>query len=226
MRMRDDAGHAAMIQCGKAWKRVKSHQTKLWSDWTLIIGPALMKARAEAMSIAETNRPLGRGYNTAMSELLEEYDVADMGETVRAHTLKIMEHLAEVEEWRAKQKDPNDLNHPSRVWTKYQRSAAQSDERAIERREQRKAERRATTTDELAQALERIRELEAEIGTLKEYIARLEAALAGGRPKRKYTNKLAAAVDAAIEASPVKRKRGRPKGSKNKPKPLRSDLFA
>ena len=34
--------------------------------------------------------------------------------------LKIMERLADVEEWRAKQKDPGDL-HPSRVWTKYQR---------------------------------------------------------------------------------------------------------
>ena len=52
-----------------------------------------------------------------------------MSETARAHILKIMENYADVEEWRAKQEDPGDLNHPSRVWTKYQRSAKQTDER-------------------------------------------------------------------------------------------------
>src|SRR5262245_38376047 len=112
MPMRDEAGHQAMLRCGKAWKRVKSHQTKLWSDWTMEIGPALMKARAEAMSVAGTNQPMGRGYNAAMSDLLKEYEVDDMSETARAHILKIMGNLAAVEEWRAKQKDPDDLNHP------------------------------------------------------------------------------------------------------------------
>jgi hypothetical protein len=41
--------------------------------------------------------------------------VDDMSETARAHILKVMENLAAVEEWRAKQPDPDDLNHPSRV---------------------------------------------------------------------------------------------------------------
>jgi hypothetical protein len=62
MRMRDDDGHQAMIQCGKAWNRVKKSQHRLWSDWTMEIGPALMKARAEAMSVAETNRPGDGGH--------------------------------------------------------------------------------------------------------------------------------------------------------------------
>jgi hypothetical protein len=65
------------------------------------------------MYIAQTNKPMGRGYNTAMGELLTEYKLDDMGETARAHILKIMEHYAAVEEWRAKQRDPADLNHPS-----------------------------------------------------------------------------------------------------------------
>ena len=117
MKMRDEDGHQAMLETGRAWRRVKGGQQRLWSDWTMVIGPGLMKARAEAMSVAGTNRPMGRGYNTAMAELLAEYKVDDMGETARAHILKIMEHYADVEEWRAKQKDPGDLNHPSRVWT-------------------------------------------------------------------------------------------------------------
>jgi hypothetical protein len=226
MRMRDDDGHHAMIRCGKAWNRVKSHQQRLWSDWTMGIGPALMKARAEAMSVAETNRPIGRGYNTAMSELLQEYDVADMSETARAHILKIMENLAAVEEWRAKQGDPDDLNHPSRVWLKFQRSSTQADERTQQERERRRAERRESASQELEAAQERIRELEAELEHLKVYIQELEAAIERLResqpqeqPKRRgrppgSKNK---AEPADLFAEP--KRRGRPPGSKNRPKP-------
>jgi hypothetical protein len=228
MRMRDEAGHQAMLRCTKAWKRVKSHQTKLWSDWTMEIGPALMKARAEAMAIAQTNRPIGRGYNQAMAALLDEYDIADMGETARAHILKIMENLAAVEEWRAKQDDPDDLNHPSRVWLKYQRSSTQADERTQKERERRRAERKASQTQELEAALERIRELEAEIESLKVYIQELEAAIASMReaqeqpkPRRGRppgSKNKPKPVD-AVAAAP-KRRRGRPPGSKNRPKPI------
>jgi hypothetical protein len=213
-----------MMRCTKAWKRVKSHQTKLWSDWTMEIGPALMKARAEAMSVAETNRPIGRGYNTAMSGLLEHYEIADMGETARAHILKVMENLAAVEEWRAKQDDPDDLNHPSRVWQKYQRSSTQADERTQKEREKRRAERRESQTHELEAALERIRELEAEIESLKVYIQELEAAIERIResqpqeqPKRHRGRPPGSKNKVAISATP--KRRGRPPGSKNRPKP-------
>jgi hypothetical protein len=214
------------MRCTKAWKRVKSHQTKLWSDWTMEIGPALMKARAEAMSVAETNRPIGRGYNTAMSGLLEHYEIADMGETARAHILKVMENLAAVEEWRAKQHDPDDLNHPSRVWQKYQRSSTQADERTQKEREKRRAERRESQTHELEAALERIRELEAEIEHLKVYIQDLEAAIASKReeepqaraqPKRR--GRPPGSKNKAAAPAGTKR-RGRPPGSKNRPKPI------
>jgi hypothetical protein len=203
--MRDEAGHQAMLRCGKAWKRVKSHQTKLWSDWTMEIGPALMKARAEAMHLAGTNQPMGRGYNTAMSDLLKEYEVDDMSETARAHILKIMANLAAVEEWRANQKDPGDLNHPSRVWQKYQRSAAQADERKQQEREQRKAERKLSANQELEAAQARIQELEAEIEHLKVYIQELEAAMAKMRDEQPTQPK-------------QPKRRGRPPGTKNRPK--------
>jgi hypothetical protein len=191
MRMRDDDGHHAGLRADKAWGRVKKGQQRMWSDWTMEIGPFLMKARAEAMSVAETNRPIGRGYNTAMAGLLEEYNLADMSETARAHTLKIMGDLAAVEEWRAKQNDPGDLNHPSRVWLKYQRSSAQADDRTQKERERRKAERRESAAHELEAALERIRELEAEIEHLKVYIHELEAAISNTREQPSRRDKIA-----------------------------------
>jgi hypothetical protein len=166
--MRDEDGHQAMLQAGKAWKLIKTGQERLWRDWTMVIGPALMKARAEAMYIAQTNQPIGRGYNTAMGELLKEYRLDDMGETARAHILKIMEHYADVEEWRAKQKDPADLNHPSRVWTKFQKSSTAQDEKDKRKRNQ--------TSTELAKALEEIERLRAENDQLRAYIEELEAA--------------------------------------------------
>jgi hypothetical protein len=168
--MRDDDGHQAMLAAGKAWGKIKAAQAKVWSDWTMVIGPGLSKARAEAMAIAQTNQPMGRGYNTAMSGLLTEYKLDDMGETARAHILKIMDRLSDVEAWRAKQKDPADLNHPSRVWTKYQRASASEDEK-----QKRKQHQRDTNT-ELAKALEEIERLRAENEGLRAHIEELEAA--------------------------------------------------
>src|SRR5262249_48773019 len=47
-------------------------------------------------------------------------------------------------EWRAKQKDPGDLNHPSRVWTKYQHSAKARDERDAEKVKRRRSAAKET----------------------------------------------------------------------------------
>jgi hypothetical protein len=165
----------AMLAAGKAWKEIKKGQERLWSDWTMVIGPALMKARAEAMSIAQTNQPMGRGYNTAMGNLLTEYKLDDMGETSRAHILKIMEHYADVEEWRAKQKNAADLNHPSRVWTKFQRSSTAQDEKDRAKRNKNVT----NTATELAKALEEIERLRAENDGLRAQIEELEAAREG-----------------------------------------------
>jgi hypothetical protein len=220
MRMRDDDGHRAMLEAGKAWTRVKTSQARLWSDWTMIIGPGLMKARAEAMATCNTptSRPIGRGYNTAMASLLEEYDLNDMSETARAHILKIMENLAAVEEWRAKQDDPDDLNHPSRVWLKYQRSSTQADERTQKERERRRAERRESASQELEAAQERIRELEAELEHLKVYIQELEAAIEQLRKSQPQEQSKRRGRPPGSKNKTPKR-RGRPPGSKNRPKP-------
>jgi hypothetical protein len=158
--MHDDDGHQAMLETGKAWQRIKTGQSKLWSDWTLVVGPGLVKARAEAMRSAGSNQPLGRGYNTAMGRLLHEYRLDDMSETARAHILKIMDQYPDVEQWRAKQKNAADLNHPTTVWTKYHRFASKAHD------EKRKKSRRPTEVAALkatiVQLQERIQELQEE----------------------------------------------------------------
>ena len=105
---------------GKKWRSHKKDQARSWSDWTMTWGPALEKARAEAMAVAETNQPKGKGYNTAMSGLLEEYDLADMEAVERKSMLDIMANLSAVEEWRAKQPNYSRLDHPTGIWRAYQ----------------------------------------------------------------------------------------------------------
>jgi hypothetical protein len=60
--MQDEGGHRAMVEAGKTWSQIKDDRVRHCSDWTMIIGPALMKARAEAMAIAGTNQAMGRGW--------------------------------------------------------------------------------------------------------------------------------------------------------------------
>jgi hypothetical protein len=71
MPIRDEDGHRAMQAAGKAWKAIKTSGAKTWREWTEVIGPGLVNARAEAQSIS--NASSGKGYNAAMGALLEEY---------------------------------------------------------------------------------------------------------------------------------------------------------
>ena len=69
MPIRDEDGHRAMQAAGKAWKAIKTSGAKTWREWTEVIGPGLVNARAEAQSIS--NASSGKGYNAAMGALLE-----------------------------------------------------------------------------------------------------------------------------------------------------------
>ena len=120
MRMPDEAGHRACLPARKALERVSHGQCLLWSDWTVEIGPWLVRARAKAMAEARPLQPIGRG--AAMSDPLAEYGFGSMDEKTRASLLKIIEHLPEVEAWRECQERPGDLNHPALVWERFQKS--------------------------------------------------------------------------------------------------------
>ena len=161
----------ALTAAGKAWKRVKSASKRMWSDWTMAIGPGLIKARTQAMFMAEVNEPEGKGYNMAMSDLLKRYELDDMDAGTRSHMLQIMEHLADVETWRAKQKDPLALNHPTSVWRGFQRSSKGQDNKDRKK----SAARAQQTKEELALALVELHNREVEVEQLRAHIEDLEA---------------------------------------------------
>jgi hypothetical protein len=87
----------------KAWKAIKTSGAKTWREWTEVIGPGLVNARAEAQSIS--NASSGKGYNAAMGALLEEYGFGNAlerhrSQVTRADLLRCMDHLSEIEKWR------------------------------------------------------------------------------------------------------------------------------
>ena len=141
MPIRDEDGHRAMQAAGKAWKAIKTSGAKTWREWTEVIGPGLVKARAEAQSIS--NASCGKGYNAAMGALLEEYGFGNAlerrrSQVTRADLLRCMDYLTEIEKWRHDAKasvllpverhrkhrypDHTVLNHPSVVWRQFKTS--------------------------------------------------------------------------------------------------------
>ena len=103
MPIRDEDGHRAMQAAGKAWKAIKTSGAKTWREWTEVIGPGLVNARAEAQSIS--NASSGKGYNAAMGALLEEYGFGNAlerhrSQVTRADLLRCMDYLTEIEKWR------------------------------------------------------------------------------------------------------------------------------
>jgi hypothetical protein len=141
MPIRDEDGHRAMQAAGKAWNAIKTSGPKTWREWTQVIGPGLVKARAEAQRIS--NASSGKGYNAAMGALLEEYGFGNAQErrrsqVTRADLLRCMDYLTEIETWRHDAKasvvlpverhrkhrypDHTVLNHPSVVWRQFKTS--------------------------------------------------------------------------------------------------------
>jgi hypothetical protein len=153
--------HEAMIAGRKAWQLIKDGRRKLWADW-LVIGSAFQKARTEAMSVANTNQPIGRRYNIEMGRLLEKYDLHDIGKTARACLLKVMDNLADVEEWRSRQPDPDDFNHPTSVWQRFSRSSKAQDHKDKKRLDNSPAALINELKNEIEQLKARNQELEEE----------------------------------------------------------------
>lgn len=112
MRIRDEEGHRAMQAAGKAWRAIKITSMRTWTDWTQVVGPGLMKAREEALSVSDSKAPIGSAYNKAMGALLQEYGFGDAlerkrSEVTRADLLHCMDHLrARDEITESKEKNP------------------------------------------------------------------------------------------------------------------------
>src|SRR5271167_3126820 len=88
MRIRDEEGHRAMQAAGKAWRAIKITSMRTWTDWTQVVGPGLMKAREEALSVSDSKAPIGSAYNKAMGALLQEYGFGDALERKRSEVTR------------------------------------------------------------------------------------------------------------------------------------------
>jgi len=185
MPIRDEDGHRAMQAAGKAWKAIKTSGAKTWREWTEVIGPGLVSARAEAQSIS--NASSGKGYNAAMGALLEEYGFGNAQErrrsqVTRADLLRCMDYLTEIEKWRhdaeasvllpverhRKHRYPDHtvLNHPSVVWRQFKSSEDGKQafkDRGIVPAKPRAPKSIADMKRDLDQANARIEELEEEL---------------------------------------------------------------
>jgi hypothetical protein len=122
MRMREDGDHRAMLEAGKAWLRIKKSGQRNFADWTMVIGPALVRARHEAMAISGANAPKGRGYNESFSALLQAYRLDDIEQVARKDIFAVMTYLTAVNRWRDKQRMPERLNHPTTIWRAFKGS--------------------------------------------------------------------------------------------------------
>jgi hypothetical protein len=102
----------------ETWAQHKSDCT--WNGW-LAIGDALDIGRTEAMAQAKTDQPKGRGYNWAFSFWLFKHGFNDIDQGDRKRLFDILEHRAEIEQWRATLTLTERLriNHPSTVWRKW-----------------------------------------------------------------------------------------------------------
>jgi hypothetical protein len=117
--MRDQTDHALLLEAGKVWQRHQNEQKRYWSDWTEILGPAFLKVQTEAMAVVSTNKPEGKRYAQVVSGLLKTYHLNEIDSATRSHAIDIMRNLDAVADWRAKQKEPERLNHPTTVWRSF-----------------------------------------------------------------------------------------------------------
>jgi hypothetical protein len=95
-----------------------------WNDW-VTVGRALQIGRTEALREAHTNKPEGRGYAAAFSRWLTTAKLDKAADKpTRARLLDLLDHLQEVEKWRAilTVNRRLELNHPRTVWQQWQKS--------------------------------------------------------------------------------------------------------
>jgi hypothetical protein len=111
-----------------AWGRLRVGLA--WEDWATV-GAAHVIGRTTAMRDAHTNKPAGRGYNAAFAAWATKYGF-DLDKGDRSRLFKVMDNLAAIEAWRAKQPPTEQLrlNHPSTVLRKWRASTVVPDPNA------------------------------------------------------------------------------------------------
>jgi hypothetical protein len=124
----------ATIRCGQeAWHRLKKGST--FEDWKQV-GAAHVLGRTEAMREAHVNKPEGRNYNAAFGRWQKRCGFEDLDKAARSRLFEMMDHLAQIETWRATLTVTQrlDLNHPTSVVRRWRAATAkpkQEDEHKV-----------------------------------------------------------------------------------------------
>ncbi len=108
-----------------AWARIKGSDKATFTDW-LIIGRCLIAARQECMAKAGVNKPYGPAYQRLMKLRLEVIGLADIDSHERVNAIHLVEHQAEIENWRAGLTDVQRrrANHPNTIVAHMRRGTA------------------------------------------------------------------------------------------------------
>ena len=93
-----DREQSTILHGQEAWHRLGRDHT--WENWKHV-GAALLIGRSGAMREAGVNRPVGRRYNVVFAAWLKEFDFENLDKADRSRLLAVMDHLEEIEAWRA-----------------------------------------------------------------------------------------------------------------------------
>jgi len=85
------------------------------------------------MCEAHLNKPEGRNYNAAFGRWQKQCGFADLDKAARSRLFEMMDHLAEIEAWRATLTVTRrlDLNHPTSVVRRWKAATAPPREKTI-----------------------------------------------------------------------------------------------
>jgi hypothetical protein len=103
---------ARTIKAGvECWQEIG--RTNSFTAWVKI-GKALQIGRDHALKTTGANRPAGQIYCKAFSAWIDKHDFSGIEKSVRSAALDLVEHLAEIESWRAtlSEKRRRQLKHP------------------------------------------------------------------------------------------------------------------
>lgn len=92
--------HDTIAQGRAAWQRLKDRDRTTFEDW-VCVGRALVEARRQCMVRAKVNSPFGMSYQKHMRKFLDTNDMADLDSHERYGAILVVEHLGEIEAYRA-----------------------------------------------------------------------------------------------------------------------------
>jgi hypothetical protein len=101
----------------ESWDHLKQTQRHNWGQY-IVIGEAMVAARAEILRKLNRTEPTGPAYQRAFKAWLVEYGLDDMDKGARARLIKLIEALPEVEEMLSgwSDRDRRERNHPNAIY--------------------------------------------------------------------------------------------------------------